>query len=314
MKITMCGSMQFEREMNNAAEQLQELGYETEKPNSVEGHAYGEGQDLDEITHLKQGFIKEHFAKIDQSEGILVVNHDKKGIEGYIGGNTLMEMTYAFAQGLDIYVLYDLPTDVSYAHEINAMMPVILQGDVKNLDAHVKGLPTVYISSESPVKHTAVGRGFRKAGLPVRTLGLKVASGVNEQPQTIEETYEGAMNRHRALKAAVGAKAADYYVTIESGLHPLHQDHNVFGNSVIIIEKDGDDPQAGIDVDIEFPKSMTDKVPSTYPDIGVLVQQEFGSELKDPYPFITNGQLTRSKIIEEAIFRVAVQSIAANKN
>jgi non-canonical (house-cleaning) NTP pyrophosphatase len=282
MKITMCGSMQFEREMNDAAKQLQALGYETEKPNSVEGHAYGEGQDLDEIAHLKQGFVKEHFAKIDQSEGILVVNCDKKGVKGYIGGNTLMEMTYAFAQGLDIYTLYDLPKGISYAQEIDAMMPVVLGGDIENLDAHVKALPTVYLSTESPVKHTAVGRGFRKAGQPVRTLGMKVNSGVNEQPQTIEETYKGATNRHRALKAKLGASAADYYVTIESGLHPVHKDHNVFGNTVIIIEKNGGDPKVGIDVDIEIPKFITDKVPSVYPDIGALVQQEFGSELKDP--------------------------------
>ena len=308
MKITVCGSMQFEQEMRQVAERLRALGYETAVPNSVEGHAYGEGGDLDEIADLKRGFIEEHFAKIDTSEAILVVNHDKKGIAGYIGGNTLMEVTYAFAHGLDIYTLYELPTGVSYASEIVALMPTVLHGDIDALDKCVQEMPVVYLSTLSPIKHTAVGKALRRVGIKVRTVGVKVASGVNEQPQTIEETYDGAMNRHKALKAEVGKVGAnDYYATIESGLHPIHPNHNVFGCTVVVVEKMGQNPKVGIDVDIEVPKSFTDKVPSVYPDMGALVQQEYGAVLKDPYPYITGNRLTRANIIEDVIYRVAVQ-------
>ncbi|PKL31506.1 hypothetical protein CVV43_02455 [Candidatus Saccharibacteria bacterium HGW-Saccharibacteria-1] len=308
MKITICGSMQFEQEMDSVAAKLQSLGYEVEKPNSVEGHAYGEAQNLDEIADLKQDFIREHFAKIDQSEGILVVNCDKKGVAGYIGGNTLMEMTYAFAQGLEIYTLNNLPVDLPYTDEINAFMPIVLNGDINVLDKHIKTFPVVYVSSKSPVKHTAVGRGFRKAGLAVQTRGVKVASNVSDQPQSTDETYKGALNRHQALKSALDKATADFYITIESGLTKVHDNHNVFGSSVIIIEKFGQDPKIGIDIDIEIPHEITDKVPSIYPDIGILVQQEYGSTLKDPYPFFTNNQLTRAKILEDAIYRIVIQS------
>lgn len=130
--------MQFGQEMNEAEAKLQALGYETEKPNSVEGGPSGHFGGFDKIIELKQGFIREHFAKIDQSEGILVVNCDKNGVAGYIGGNTLMEITYAFAQGLDVYTLYDLPKDISYADEINAMKPIVLNGDVSKIDEYVK--------------------------------------------------------------------------------------------------------------------------------------------------------------------------------
>ncbi len=308
MKITLCGSMQFEKEMKRIASSLQTLGYETATPNSVEGHAYGEGKDLDEIAHLKQGFIRDHFAKIDTSEAIFVVNCDKNGIAGYIGGNTLMEMTYAFAQGLDIYTLNDLPIDSPYSSELAALMPVVLHGDIGVLDERIKAMPVVYMSTQSPVKHTAIGRGLRKAGLSVRTEGVKVASGVNEQPQTIDETYDGAMNRHAELKRHFSdATKVDYYATIESGLHPVHRDHNVFGVSVIILEKVGEAARVGIDMDIEYPKSLTAKIPSIYPDMGVLVQQEFGSTLKDPYPYLTGNKLTRATILEEAVYRVASQ-------
>ena len=53
MRITVCGSMMFEKEMKDAAAQLEGLDYDTETPNSVEGHAYGEGQDLDTIVRIK---------------------------------------------------------------------------------------------------------------------------------------------------------------------------------------------------------------------------------------------------------------------
>ena len=40
MKITICGSMQFDTEMQQAKADLEKPGYEVEKPNAVEGHVY----------------------------------------------------------------------------------------------------------------------------------------------------------------------------------------------------------------------------------------------------------------------------------
>ena len=40
-------------------------------------------------------YIKEHFKKIVKSDAIVVVNFEKKGYYGYIGGNVLMEMALA---------------------------------------------------------------------------------------------------------------------------------------------------------------------------------------------------------------------------
>lgn len=56
-------------------------------------------------------------------------------------------------------------------------------------------LPLVYMSTESALKHAAVTSAFERVGIPVRVDGKKVDSGVNEQPMTMEETYEGAKNR-----------------------------------------------------------------------------------------------------------------------
>lgn len=302
MKITICGSMKFDPEMTDIKQHLEARGYEVEKPNVVEGHSYSDN--LDENAALKRGFIDEHFAKIDTSDAILVVNLEKNGVENYIGGNTLMEITYAYAHGLEVFLLNPVP-DVSYADEIRGMHPVVLDSSLDELDGYMNELPLVYMSTESPIKHTAISRAMRRAGIPVRMDGKKVETGVNEQPMTIEESYEGAMNRHRNLKA-LGVEA-DYYVTVESGQHPAHADHSLFGCNAIIIEKAGQEPKIGIDLDIEFPQAMLDKVPSQYPDLGTLVQAEYGAKLKDPYPYFTGGKLNRQKILENAAYNVAIQ-------
>lgn len=294
--------MMFDERMSAAKNMLESMGYEVEKPNVVEGHVYEDN--LDENAELKRGFIDEHFRKIDDSDAILVVNEDKNGVANYVGGNTLIEIAYAYAQGLEIFLLHPTP-EISYADEIRGMSPILLDGDIEKLDTYFTSLPLVYMSTTSPIKHRAVSRGLRRAGIRTRIDGVKVESGVNEQPMSIDETYEGAMTRHDNLKAL--GKDADYYVTIESGQHLAHKDHSLFGCGVFIIEKSGQERRVGIDLDIEFPQEMLDKVPSKYPDLGILVQQEYGAKTKDPYPYFTNNKLTRTKVLENAVHNVAVQ-------
>lgn len=302
MKIIICGSMQYESVMARIAKELMGRGYEVEQPNTTEGRAYE--KDGNANAALKRGFINEHFAKIDTSEAILVVNEPKSGIDGYIGGNTLIEIAYAYSQGLDVFLLHQVP-DLSYADEIRAMHPIVLGGDLGKIDEYIAALPLVYVSTESRLKHRAVSRAMRRAGISVRVAGQKVSSGVPEQPMSIEETYDGAMNRH-ALLSEQGVDA-DYYITVESGQYYPHSNHSSFGCTVVVVEPRGQDARAGIDVDIEFPREWVSKVPSQYQDLGVLVQQEYGMAEKDPTSVITGGKLTRAQVIENAAYNVIVQ-------
>lgn len=301
--------MQFDPNMTELAEELTRRGYEVDKPNVVEGHVYADN--LDANAELKRGFIDEHFAKMNTSEAILVVNETKNGVEHYIGGNTLMEIAYAYSQGLDIFLLNPVP-ELPYADEIRGVHPIILGGSLDALDDYVASLPLVYMSTERAVKHGPVSRAFRRAGIKVQVDGKKVDSGVNEQPLSIEETYEGAMNRQRNLKAL--GVTADYYVTIESGQHPAHKDHSLFGCTVVIVEPAGQSPKMGIDIDIEAPQAWLDMVPSVYADLGVLVQEEFGAPEKDPITYMTNGKLSRRNVIENATYNVIAQLSERNES
>lgn len=302
MKISICGSMQALSKMQSLASELQDSGYEVALPNPDE--AKDVRDDAVAWAKVKSSFIREHFAKIDSSDAVLIVNEDKNGIANYIGGNTLIEISHAYAQGLDIFLLNPVP-EVSYADEILGMHPIILNGDIRAIDTYIRGLPLVYMSTESALKQGAISRAMRRAGIPVRVDGKKVDSGVDEQPMTIEETYTGAFNRHKNLKDL--GMDADYYVTVESGLHSVHDEYGHYGCQAIVFEPKDKKMRLGVDFDLEFPKDMLAKVPSKYADIGVLVQEEYGATSKDPYPYLTNGKVTRQAILENALYNLVVQ-------
>lgn len=108
------------------------------------------------------------------------------------------------------------------------------------------------------------------------------------------------------LVEKVGDSSDSYLITIESGIFTPRPEHNYFGMTVLIVEKDGE-RHVGIDVDLEFPKHMTDRVPSDYSDLGELVKAEFNAPTKDPFPYFTDGKITREYLIGNALFNVLVQ-------
>ena len=300
MKISLCGSIEFADGMNTTADTLETMGYETYRPKPVE-----EGID-DEDPAVRRSLILDYFECIDQSDAVLLYNVAKNGIAGYIGGNTLLEASHAFSRGVEVFTLNPLP-NMPYTAEIAAMSPRVLRGKLGGIDDYFDSLPRMHVSSKSPVKLQALSAAMRRAGRPVVPVGYKTQSGVNEQPMTVEETLQGATNRHAHLHTLVEEGAGDYFATIESGNQAFTAALGFRGLSVTIIEQAGGALRHGLDVDIEFPADFAALVPSQYPDYGVLMQQKFGSTLKDPYPYLSGGKLTRAELLEEAAYRVATQ-------
>ena len=85
------------------------------------------------IWDLKEGAIKDHYEKIDWAQAILVVNHEKRGIKGYIGGNTLIEIGVAFYLKKPIYLLHPVSSELSYKQEILGMKPILLDGNLDRI-------------------------------------------------------------------------------------------------------------------------------------------------------------------------------------
>lgn len=304
MKITICGSITHADDMLAAKKQLEDLGYEVETPDLSEKKQVLIESD-EERQKNKDRLMRQHLDKIRHSDAILIFNKDKKGISGYVGGNTLMEMGFAYAQQIEIFMLRDAK-EMGYADEIYGVQPIVLHDKLTAITEYFDSLPKTFVSSKSPIKLLAVSRGLRKAGIRTHVLAHPVSSNVAEQPLTIEETYEGAQNRHEQLQKTTPADFT-YLVTIESGLHAVHEAHNKFEADIVILERKNEPAKTGITVEIEYPKEMTDKVPSIYPDLGTLVQHEYGTTLKDPFPVFTNGKVERLQFLENAVFTVAAQ-------
>ncbi len=141
MKIYVLGSNSFAKEMVSCKNQLCAIGHDGWIHQDYENHVSGKAQAFiegalpGESADFKRAhdYIRQHYNHILQSDAILVVNLEKKGIKNYIGGNCLMEMGMAYVNSKKIFLLNDIPTKTAYIDEIKAMNPVCLNGNLKNI-------------------------------------------------------------------------------------------------------------------------------------------------------------------------------------
>jgi len=309
--LTICGSMRFSKEMHEARFVLEANGFKVFVPGGLSDLAsYKESGSHDEAVKRKiqNDYINEHYKYIKQSDGIVVINHDKNEVQNYVGGNALMEIGFAFTLNRDIFFLNPIPM-VSYKAEIEAMQPIIIDSDLSKINQYYNKLSKAYLSSESVLKLSATSFGLREFAIKCEVLGIKTESKVSEQPFSIDETYLGAENRLTDLKKKVEGKAYEYLISIESGITKLHQKHNVHGLSVCIIENKLGRRSVSISTELEVPKEMTDLVPDPYADLGVLVQKKYGEENKDPYLFLSKGKISRNQLLTNAVIK-ALASIS----
>ncbi|NCN52738.1 hypothetical protein GW943_02935 [Candidatus Parcubacteria bacterium] len=153
MKLTLCGSIAFYPEFEHARDELVKLGHEVQIPELTKEapEEFGGGKkvylakyieenggiDMFPADHhmwgVKTEAIRDHFDKIDWCEGIVVINPEKRGVQGYVGGNTLIEIGVAFYLKKKIYILNDVSSELSYKQEVRAMQPVMLEGDISKV-------------------------------------------------------------------------------------------------------------------------------------------------------------------------------------
>jgi len=143
-KITICCSVSFYRQALEVEEQLRNLGFEVKIPHIA--YTMKESGDFNVDTYKtwyknaadygkKAELMRAHFKKVVESDAILVLNYEKKGIQGYIGGNGLMEMGIAFHYKKPIYILNPVQETLPIYEEIMGMQPVVLNGDLEKLQA-----------------------------------------------------------------------------------------------------------------------------------------------------------------------------------
>ena len=130
-KICLCSNRKFFDKLEDIKKTLEKLGYKTLLPSmtNIQDDSYFKNGRETEFAKIHYNLIKDHFEKINESDALLVCNFNKNGIEGYIGGNTLIEMGKAFDRDVPIFLLNSIPK-MDYKAEILAMQPIVL----KNLE------------------------------------------------------------------------------------------------------------------------------------------------------------------------------------
>lgn len=136
MKIGVVGSMQYTEKMLAVRDKLISMGHDafvTTFAQSLIGKSDEEKERIKLYQKKNKDAIREFWRLMQDADAILVVNLEKNGIKDYIGGNTLMEIGFAHVLNQKIFLLNPIPDIPYYKSEIEAVKPIIINGDLSKI-------------------------------------------------------------------------------------------------------------------------------------------------------------------------------------
>ena len=141
--IVICSSASFYKQVIEVAQILKKMGFKVavpltagkmERTGDFNVNTYKTWFNDGGNSYSRKTFLtKHHFNKIEKGDVVLVLNYEKNGKPGYIGGAVLAEMAIGLHFGKNIYILNDIDEEVSYKEEILGMLPIFLNGKIENL-------------------------------------------------------------------------------------------------------------------------------------------------------------------------------------
>ena len=128
--------MVFTEKMLDVKKHLESMGHDVFV--SRFSHAYiGKSEkEKEQITLFhknEKDAIRDFFERIKESDAILVLNYDRRGVKNYVGGNTLMEIGFAHVLNKKIFMINPVPDIDYYKSEIEAVKPVIINGNLTKI-------------------------------------------------------------------------------------------------------------------------------------------------------------------------------------
>lgn len=140
LKIVICGSMVFREEMQAVKAELNRIGHwvifapgDEEKP----------GVRLPPISEKASRKValdvySLYMGELLKADAILCYNKTKPlgDMENYIGANSFLELGFAAALKKRIFFLFPVPKFPYLAEELEAMSPIVLNGDLKAINLH----------------------------------------------------------------------------------------------------------------------------------------------------------------------------------
>ncbi len=128
--------MSFSIEMQKIGERLKSFGHYVKLPTFIDDYLKLDSREDMHKAAIKNkkthNLFKKYYELISENDAILIVNEKKRGIENYVGANSLIEMAYAHILNKKIYLLEGIP-QMDYTDEIEALNPTILKGDLTKI-------------------------------------------------------------------------------------------------------------------------------------------------------------------------------------
>lgn len=161
--ITICSSANFYKQAVDIQAQLVKQGYKVIIPATAEKMKKNGDYEVSHYKtwfadrgdyHKKAALMRGHFDEVAKADAILVLNYQKHGVDNYIGGNVLMEMSLAFYLHKLIFIINEIPESSSFDEEIIGMSPIVLHGDLTQFDALYKALYFSQLSGTPGTLHT----------------------------------------------------------------------------------------------------------------------------------------------------------------
>ncbi len=136
MRIGIIGSMQFTERMLELCDELGRLGhvaFVTDLHHTLVGKSGEEKEVIKLHNKNERDAIRVFWRAMQGADAVLVLNLDKNGIEHYIGGNTFLEIGFAHVLDQKIFLYNPIPDIPYYRTEIEAMRPIVIDGDLKKV-------------------------------------------------------------------------------------------------------------------------------------------------------------------------------------
>jgi GNAT superfamily N-acetyltransferase len=140
--VAVCGSMSAYAEMEEVAAVLQARGIGVFLPEAEEERVDYRDLPPEILAAEKRRFIDLHLGKIGRSDAVLVVNPPKDGVAGYVGSNSLMELTAGYLLGLPLFLL-NRPEAQRCSPELAGLGVQLLEGDLDRLGDPNGDAPTL---------------------------------------------------------------------------------------------------------------------------------------------------------------------------
>ena len=125
--------MQFTEKILEVRDELIKLGHNafvTDLHKALVGKTDEEKEKIKLHQKYNMDAIREFWRAMQGADAVLVLNYDKNGIKNYIGGNTLMEIGFAHVLNQKVFLVNPIPEIPYYKTEIEAVKPVILNGNL----------------------------------------------------------------------------------------------------------------------------------------------------------------------------------------